>query len=431
MPDATVPSPDLYPSSTGPGWHPNAQVPYPPYQVLPQAPQAPQENRLLATSAQATYGPGMESQPRWPAPQSAPSDVLQAGFHPYGNEDMYPRRTVLHPPVTYGRPLLPRTEGLAVPSQPAYGSQRILRPQMPVPQSPRTIVSNVSTVSGVPHGFPLQVPARFPNPAGGPPSLVSYPSSSVPVPGPELATLHRESGPENTSEGPTSYYTEPSAEDFNTFFRFDPEEQPTSPASTRSGVSARCTRDQRTDPPYSFSPGCMSNLAISPNATTLERKPLAPKPEETAIPTNQDSPALTPSLVSENDEGRHRNHPLYSEGPQADGLYHCPFESDPNCQHKPTKLKCNYEYETSTASTLANGLQITDDDFFSTQQVRRLPRQTFPMQGRGVRETGVLVHRMSPPTRKRSTRYAWTRRPAPHLLLSRLRARNPRQRLST
>jgi hypothetical protein len=39
-----------------------------------------------------------------------------------------------------------------------------------------------------------------------------------------------------------------------------------------------------------------------------------------------------------------RDHPLYhnvSAGP--DGLYHCPWEGQSSCQHKPEKLKCNYE----------------------------------------------------------------------------------------
>jgi hypothetical protein len=43
-----------------------------------------------------------------------------------------------------------------------------------------------------------------------------------------------------------------------------------------------------------------------------------------------------------------RDHYLYHNvTPQADGLYHCPWEKDPNsnCQHKPQKLKCNYEYK--------------------------------------------------------------------------------------
>ena len=63
----------------------------------------------------------------------------------------------------------------------------------------------------------------------------------------------------------------------------------------------------------------------------LDAKPakLSPKPATTAL--------------GEMDEGRHRNHPLYTKGADADGLYHCPFRAKENCPHKPTKLKCNYE----------------------------------------------------------------------------------------
>lgn len=41
-----------------------------------------------------------------------------------------------------------------------------------------------------------------------------------------------------------------------------------------------------------------------------------------------------------------RDHPLYhNAAPGPDGLYHCPWEGEPTCQHKGEKLKCNYEYE--------------------------------------------------------------------------------------
>lgn len=40
-----------------------------------------------------------------------------------------------------------------------------------------------------------------------------------------------------------------------------------------------------------------------------------------------------------------RVHELYhNAAPGADGLYHCPWEGKDSCQHKPEKLKCNYEY---------------------------------------------------------------------------------------
>jgi hypothetical protein len=39
-----------------------------------------------------------------------------------------------------------------------------------------------------------------------------------------------------------------------------------------------------------------------------------------------------------------RDHPLYQKAiADAEGLYHCPWEGQSNCSHKPEKLKCNYE----------------------------------------------------------------------------------------
>jgi len=39
-----------------------------------------------------------------------------------------------------------------------------------------------------------------------------------------------------------------------------------------------------------------------------------------------------------------RDHPLYKNAfPQADGLFHCPWEGTSGCTHKPEKLKCNYD----------------------------------------------------------------------------------------
>lgn len=39
-----------------------------------------------------------------------------------------------------------------------------------------------------------------------------------------------------------------------------------------------------------------------------------------------------------------RDHALYKNATiNVDGLFHCPWEGQPNCNHKPEKLKCNYE----------------------------------------------------------------------------------------
>ncbi|KAH8195091.1 hypothetical protein TruAng_010748 [Truncatella angustata] len=43
-------------------------------------------------------------------------------------------------------------------------------------------------------------------------------------------------------------------------------------------------------------------------------------------------------------ESTARDHPLYKNAvPRADGLFHCPWEGDASCNHKPEKLKCNYD----------------------------------------------------------------------------------------
>ena len=52
------------------------------------------------------------------------------------------------------------------------------------------------------------------------------------------------------------------------------------------------------------------------------------------------------SLVDGSSEVIPREHPLYLNAMTGlDGLYHCPWEGRyPSCNHKPEKLKCNYEY---------------------------------------------------------------------------------------
>lgn len=57
--------------------------------------------------------------------------------------------------------------------------------------------------------------------------------------------------------------------------------------------------------------------------------------------------ALPPSFTrrsSGDGESSARDHPLYKTAiPHADGLFHCPWEGQSSCNHKPEKLKCNYD----------------------------------------------------------------------------------------
>ncbi|KAF8852450.1 hypothetical protein BDZ45DRAFT_599950 [Acephala macrosclerotiorum] len=87
------------------------------------------------------------------------------------------------------------------------------------------------------------------------------------------------------------------------------------------------------------------------------RKPSRPRPSyvTSGLVTHQSLPNLSDGFVhssklvsrsSLNIDDTTRNHHLYHNvTPHADGLYHCPWEKDPtsNCQHKPEKLKCNYD----------------------------------------------------------------------------------------
>ncbi|RYP70349.1 hypothetical protein DL769_004975 [Monosporascus sp. CRB-8-3] len=62
---------------------------------------------------------------------------------------------------------------------------------------------------------------------------------------------------------------------------------------------------------------------------------------------SEDAFVLPPSFTrrtSGEGESSARDHPLYRNAfPQADGLFHCPWEGQSGCNHKPEKLKCNYD----------------------------------------------------------------------------------------
>lgn len=95
-----------------------------------------------------------------------------------------------------------------------------------------------------------------------------------------------------------------------------------------------------------------------PAGSRPSRKPIGPRQSKVAsdIATRSRAPTGTSegsdeslrfvgrsSLEMDNSA---RDHPLYQNvSTHADGLYHCPWENEPSCQHKPEKLKCNYEYE--------------------------------------------------------------------------------------
>lgn len=97
-----------------------------------------------------------------------------------------------------------------------------------------------------------------------------------------------------------------------------------------------------------------------PTSGRPSRKPVGPRQSKVAsdMASRNRAPAGTSEASDESSrfvvrsslemDNSARDHPLYhNASTQPDGLYHCPWESEPSCQHKPEKLKCNYEYEHS------------------------------------------------------------------------------------
>lgn len=59
---------------------------------------------------------------------------------------------------------------------------------------------------------------------------------------------------------------------------------------------------------------------------------------------SEPKPDSSHSHGSSEHENSPRDHPLYQRAAaRPDGLYHCPWEGEPSCNHKPEKLKCNYD----------------------------------------------------------------------------------------
>ncbi|KAG0645373.1 zinc finger protein [Hyphodiscus hymeniophilus] len=81
-----------------------------------------------------------------------------------------------------------------------------------------------------------------------------------------------------------------------------------------------------------------------------------------------------------------RDHPLYQNvTPKADGLYHCPWEGQDGCQHKPEKLKCNYDkFVDSHLKPYRCKVHACENSrFSSTACLLRHEREAHAMHGHG------------------------------------------------
>lgn len=313
-----------------------------------------------APSAQAFHDPRPSG--GLPLAQQYHTPVDYQAYPAQGTQDpqaFYQQPTLYYPPVTHHRPLLPRTEPAAVPNQATHGPQRAIRPHVSVPQGSDASVHSVSTVAGRNQDMPRQSLAPTPGlHQSGSPVSQRLPSG-VPASGETTSHMPPDFAVHSQPVGPVGYLSD-RTEDWTSFIHFDHEDTVPPSGPTRSESPPPSLKRHRTDPVFSYPTGYG-------HAPTILDVP--PMPDVNAVDSSflQDSTTATYGMPiaapapAETDEGRHRSHPLYNEGPSADGLYHCPYEKEPHCQHKPTKLKCNYEYE------LADTLQHRSPDHLLTR----------------------------------------------------------------
>ncbi|KAH7050171.1 hypothetical protein B0J12DRAFT_740442 [Macrophomina phaseolina] len=80
-----------------------------------------------------------------------------------------------------------------------------------------------------------------------------------------------------------------------------------------------------------------------------------------------------------------RTHPLYQAQPSSDEMYHCPFEGQANCQHRATKLKCNYDkyVDSHLKPFRCKNPSCVNVEFSSTACLLRHEREAHGMHGHG------------------------------------------------
>lgn len=115
-------------------------------------------------------------------------------------------------------------------------------------------------------------------------------------------------------------------------------------SSSISRTSTPATIDDAWQP-APFSPETSPELCRSPRDRKI---PMMPEDMHARAVSHMEDASALPQAYTARRQGSEgesaRDHALYKNvTPQADGLFHCPWEGQPNCNHKPEKLKCNYD----------------------------------------------------------------------------------------
>ncbi|KAK0959666.1 hypothetical protein LTR91_020740, partial [Friedmanniomyces endolithicus] len=323
---------------TAPVWNSNGHVTYQDRQPPRQGP-TPGGYFVPAPTARL-YDQSFDVDYRTVAPQPTATYYHPPVYTPQTPDTLNPGYAIAYPAVQH-RPLRSRSDATGVLSQPVYGPQRILRPNVPMLRVLQPTVSSVSTVHGTTNGAPpLRCPPRTAVDVSQSRSMLSNHTDACQLtwaPSGHVGTRCAVDVPRQDPivrlrpAGPAGHWPD-QTEDWSSFVQFDQDERPST--SRSFGFSA------------GYAP--VPVRADTQSGSSGHVKPLAAKPKQETCPITQavSHPDTSAAASAESEEGRHRNHPLYSEGPHTDGMFHCPFTSDPTCQHGPTKLKCNYEYET-------------------------------------------------------------------------------------
>ncbi|KIH91865.1 c2h2 finger domain containing protein [Sporothrix brasiliensis 5110] len=103
--------------------------------------------------------------------------------------------------------------------------------------------------------------------------------------------------------------------------------------------------------------------------------------------SNNGDDASTSSSSRRQSEGESaRDHPLYKTAAcHPDGLYHCPWEGEESCNHKPEKLKCNYDkfVDSHLKPYRCKNTACENARFSSTACLLRHEREAHAMHGHG------------------------------------------------
>lgn len=96
--------------------------------------------------------------------------------------------------------------------------------------------------------------------------------------------------------------------------------------------------------PLTYTPYMASSLYGESSAAVDFLEPQSYTRTPTRMPTTTEPTSSKSRITNVNVQSdTTRNHPLYHNvSTHADGFYHCPWEGQAGCQHKPEKLKCNY-----------------------------------------------------------------------------------------